>query len=72
MLLLHDAAAVRELGQRLGQAPPETRAHARGENDGLKSHSLLLECEVHRRFTESTLLRAGFMVAVVSGSVHNA
>ena len=43
VLLLHDAAAVAEFGQRLGQAAAEPRAHACCEDDGLKGQSLLLE-----------------------------
>ncbi len=57
VLLLHDAAAVAELGQRLRQAAAEARAHAGCEDDGLKSQGLLLECvdssAVHRRDTPS-------------------
>ena len=46
VLLLHDAAAVVQLGQRFGQAAAEPRAHAGREDDGLKSQDLLLECGV--------------------------
>ncbi|WP_272653824.1 hypothetical protein [Microbacterium sp. EF45047] len=46
MLLLHDRAAVAQLGERLGQGATEARAHAGGEDDGLKSHEILLRFAV--------------------------
>ncbi|GAA5199405.1 hypothetical protein GCM10025773_14580 [Microbacterium jejuense] len=71
MLLLHDAAAVAELGERLGEAASETRAHTSCEDDGLKGQNLLLKCVIHCRFTGATPLRAWTRVSKATGKVQN-
>ncbi|VXC05727.1 exported hypothetical protein [Microbacterium sp. 8M] len=58
VLLLHDGASVVELSQRLREGAPEARAHARSENDGLKSHRTAPVTCVHGLVTDGTLLRA--------------
>ena len=68
VLLLHDAAAVAEFGERLGEAAAEPRAHSGCKDYGLKGQSLLLEGVIHYRFTDATLLRAWSMVAIGPGS----
>ncbi|MBG9885456.1 hypothetical protein ABE10_02410, partial [Bacillus toyonensis] len=58
VLLSHDRTAVPELCQRLREGATESRAHARSENDGLKSHRTAPVACVHGRFIDGTLLRA--------------